>query len=360
MPTYKLFTSEDVISVAKTKTYPLWSDSPLDPDTLGEAVLTSFFTSSAVTSSWDSNYFWDVYAERVDPTTNPSVVSYNQNADPQFSIAVGTTASIQLYTVDDVNRYSYPSNAVYRQFANILTQQGSTAVLTTNNGNPIPIAYFVAVSRDRLKDSIDPSTWKFTLSGSGANRISLAAASTTAINQSTPIDIILSGSSYIPGNTFGIFYPTKGVLALDANKLYSGNVLLLNPSGALSQSIADQSDVTSFGYKPSLGLNNFFQSIKNGAFFQARSLETVQATHYFVRVKNNEFNSSENPTWKSGSNNEINPTFITNPTTFITTVGLYDGNDPQTPGKLVAVAKLSKPLIKSTDSEALIRIRLDF
>ena len=44
-----------------------------------------------------------------------------------------------------------------------------------------------------------------------------------------------------------------------------------------------------------------------------------------------------------------------NPRSYITTVGLYnDANE------LLAVAKLSKPLLKSFDREAVVKVKLDF
>ena len=47
--------------------------------------------------------------------------------------------------------------------------------------------------------------------------------------------------------------------------------------------------------------------------------------------------------------------FIDNPQVYATTVGLYnDSND------LLAVAKLSKPLVKDFTKEALVRVKLDF
>jgi hypothetical protein len=47
--------------------------------------------------------------------------------------------------------------------------------------------------------------------------------------------------------------------------------------------------------------------------------------------------------------------FVNDPKVYITTVGLY--NDQR---ELLAVAKLSKPLLKSFSKEALIRVKLDF
>ena len=46
---------------------------------------------------------------------------------------------------------------------------------------------------------------------------------------------------------------------------------------------------------------------------------------------------------------------VGNPRVYITTVGLYDENS-----ELMAVARLSKPLLKSFEREALIRVRLEY
>jgi hypothetical protein len=90
--------------------------------------------------------------------------------------------------------------------------------------------------------------------------------------------------------------------------------------------------------------------------FLARNSEKVTSTHYFVRVKNAEYNFSNNPSYVTGSVGQIaQSTFISDPKTYITTIGLY--NDSQ---QLLAVAKLSKPLLKSFQREALIRVKLDY
>jgi hypothetical protein len=98
--------------------------------------------------------------------------------------------------------------------------------------------------------------------------------------------------------------------------------------------------------------------VDKGEYFRARTTENVQSTHYFCRIKNYEFNYSTNPTWVSGSNNEILDDFYAEPKTFITTVGLYDGDSDS--GQLVAVAKVSRPIPKDTETEALIKVKLDF
>jgi hypothetical protein len=107
----------------------------------------------------------------------------------------------------------------------------------------------------------------------------------------------------------------------------------------------------------------FFWSIQNANnTIKVRKSEYVPSRHYFVRVKNRDFNYSNNPTYVYDGTDGIhsagtiyNADFITNPTTYITTVGLYDDNN-----ELVAVAKLSRPAMKTFDNELLVKVRLDF
>ena len=106
------------------------------------------------------------------------------------------------------------------------------------------------------------------------------------------------------------------------------------------------------------GNNNIsmFNSINLGASFGLNSQENISSDYVFVRARNSEFNYSENPSFISGSTGEvIYSNFINAPQTYITTVGMY--NDMN---ELVAVAKMSRPLLKDFTKEALIRVKLDF
>ena len=86
------------------------------------------------------------------------------------------------------------------------------------------------------------------------------------------------------------------------------------------------------------------------------SQETITSDFVFVRSRNSEFNYSANPSFVSGSTGElIYNTFINNPQVYVTTVGMYnDANE------CIAVAKLSRPLLKDFTKESLIRVKLDF
>jgi hypothetical protein len=90
--------------------------------------------------------------------------------------------------------------------------------------------------------------------------------------------------------------------------------------------------------------------------FTLNSQETITSNYVFVRPRSSEFNYSENPSFISGSTGEVlYSQFINNPQTYITTIGLYNDTN-----ELLAVAKLSRPLLKDFTKEALVRVKLDF
>ena len=119
----------------------------------------------------------------------------------------------------------------------------------------------------------------------------------------------------------------------------------------------------SFWFSPNRSNNSdgenpqkLFNSISTGGYFEINSQETLTSDYVFVRARNSEFNYSENPSFISGSTGNIIYTdFINSPQVYLTTIGMYnDSND------LIAVAKMSRPLLKDFTKEALIRVKLDF
>jgi hypothetical protein len=128
---------------------------------------------------------------------------------------------------------------------------------------------------------------------------------------------------------------------------------MLNPY-ALSQSI----QVSPSRSNNSDGLNNqrLYDAINLGNSFSLNSEETITSDYVFVRARNSEFNYSENPSFISGSTGEvIYDNFINAPQVYLTTVGMYNDSN-----ELLAVAKMSRPLLKDFTKEALVRVKLDF
>ena len=145
-----------------------------------------------------------------------------------------------------------------------------------------------------------------------------------------------------PGGAFGLFYPDLGVL------IFNGPVLSSQTSASLSASLNSNEEGGNVG--------RFFEKIESANYFAARREEVITSQHYFCRVPNKEFNFSSNPSFATSSDGTFTQsTFFKNPKTFITQVGLYNDDS-----ELLAVAKLSKPLLKSYSREAIIKVKLDF
>ncbi|MFO7763272.1 MAG: hypothetical protein R6V61_06025, partial [Wenzhouxiangellaceae bacterium] len=141
----------------------------------------------------------------------------------------------------------------------------------------------------------------------------------------------------------GLLYPKLGIA-------------ILNPS-RLVEIVGFELAPTDGSTDYALNHEKLLDSINDSPSIKARSTELVPTRQYFVRVKNQEFNYSNNPTFTKNddSGKILYPSFYSDPRVYITSVGLYDENND-----LVAVAKLSQPFLKSFDTEALIRIKLDF
>jgi len=153
---------------------------------------------------------------------------------------------------------------------------------------------------------------------------------------------VMSGSNLSQTNSgsFGLFYPDAGFI-------------ILNPA-ALDHTITSLAPTTTAN-NDSLNHQKLYNHLKTGASFIVDSEEKVSSQFYFARAKNNQFNYTTNPSFVDNNGNVNIDSFIDNPTTYITTVGLYNNNND-----LVAVAKLSQPVTKDFTKEALIRVKLDY
>jgi len=156
---------------------------------------------------------------------------------------------------------------------------------------------------------------------------------------------ILNGV-YSPKTYYGQVFPEQGVIILNADTMDTalsfGSVTASNTNG-------DNAFKLLTSISGAAAINSTYG-------FAARNEERVQSTYYFVRAKNGEYNFSNNPSFVTGSNGAFKqPTFANNPKSYITTVGLYSSAQ-----ELLAVAKLSQPILKSFSNEVLVKVKLDF
>jgi len=321
------YNTEDSVISAETVVRGLWSGD--------NNSLSSFFTSSNYTE-----YYLDVYQNT--PTTTGSSV--------QFDIQYGNISGSGSAPINPTVRGYSPSRIVYGQYRNLVYGTETTNFSFDGGVTTAKDIYVVNISRARYKESLQPGSLNLVLA-SGSSYIRLTDDSNTTnltrfIGENRIFNII-SGSN---GNA----YTSSAATTYYGMVLPDLGVMILNASGTLSPYIATSSQATS-------SVNNhlkLFTSIVSGSAsgsFTLQSSETVSSRYFFTRVKNSDFNYTTNPSIIDDNGNILYTTLINNPQTFITTVGMYNDSN-----ELLAVAKLSKPLVKDFTKEALIRVKLDY
>jgi hypothetical protein len=335
---FKRFDPEDFVVSSDSITSTLWST--------GAPILTEFYTSSVQEAGSSGNYYLSVY----------QTASTLPTAQVQFDIAYADS----LGSGSTLYNSAVPSNSytktVYGQYRSLILEDENANFIFGVGNNTITGSFFwvLSIERANYKQSLFPGSLNLQLSGSGGIINLTDNSQDTTVNTfigSSQVFQLISGSNGTAGNSpTGGYVNNSGSYGLVFPQL---GTILLNPY-AVSQSI---------GLFPSRsndsdGLNNqrLFNSIILGDSFALNSQETVTSDYVFVRARNSEFNYSENPSFISGSTGEvIYDNFINSPQVYITTVGMYnDSND------LLAVAKMSRPLLKDFTKEALIRVKLDF
>lgn len=346
------FAPTDVISnQLEYVTAGIWSS--------GEASLTTHFTSSTQTTT-QRRYYADIF--NVLPSTTGAVTNYSI----AYGNAVGS-GSASTGQLDDS-----PSRAIYSQFKQLLLGPSDTRFSTLNSGSTDSI-YAITFKRSQLKERLDIGRFEIPLTNitsrdvNATGSVSVGSTVFTLVDDST-IDSptkgdfgrvynLVSGSlaAGVYNSTapvyYGLVYPDYGVIILDGNVLDQKLGFATNVSSSsegnnhfsLFRSISGSGTIT-----------NPLTSTKYG--FQARNSEKVSSTRYMVRILSADYNFSNNPSYVTGSNGDFaQPSFYNNPKSYITTIGLYNERT-----ELLAVAKLSQPILKTYTREANIQVKLDY
>jgi len=360
--------SQDIVTRDVEVTTGLWS---------GETgSLTSFFTSTTQLAKANASYFVNVYDK--DPASDST-------AEVQYSLAYGhvSGAGSPTLTQDDTSTLS--TKAVYFQFKNALLDDPEDSLFSFQGSNVTSEdIYAISISRARFKSVVDPGNFQLTLSGSNGvftfiddslqalgprrtfarsgNTFNIVSGSISGVSGSTIVSTTASN-----GEGYGTFYPQKGIMILNPSAIADTvgfDAQSENTTGNAATDLGDavnpeQPFTASLTNNPPREQHNWIglhRSIVLGADFQARSSEIISSQHFFIRLRNQDATTSNNPTWINEVDEKVQiEEFEYDPKTFITTVGLYNAQN-----ELLAVAKLSRPLEKSLTKEALIRVRLDF
>lgn len=334
----------DFVVSSDSVTAPAWSNNV--------TVLSSFFTASAANTG---SYYLDVYNAPITSTTSSI----------QFSIAYGHSLGSGSAPLNPLVLGNTPTRITYGQYRNLIYGDAESAV-NFGTGNTASINLIaLPVDRNRYKESLFPGTWNLYLSGSaGMVKLTDNSNDVTTVNyvDGGRVYYIVSGSNgsaasaplisgasqrgFTVSGSYGLFLPDLGLFVLNPLAL-----TINQAGGGIGLSLSSNSTNAA----ASLNMTNIVTSIIQGANFQLNSQETISSDYIFVRVKNQDYNYTTNPSFITGSGTLIYSNFINSPQTFPTTVGLYNDNN-----ELLAVAKMSKPLTKDFTKEALIRVKLDF
>ena len=336
---FKRLDPEDISISAEAVIAPAWTGQVSN--------LTAFYTSSNQVAS-TGQYYYNVY--QAAETVSSSAV--------QFSLAFGNRKGSGSATINGQTGKS-PSSIIYGQYRTLINGDEDTD-FTFGTVTPDSV-YAIAVNRSRYKEKLQPGTFNLTLT-SGSNTIHLTdnsnSVTTVSYVDAGRVYDIITGSNGVPhttgvssvGHTFnsgsyGKYLPDVGVVILNGEALKAPFA-----SGGLDFTI-DETDNS----LASTNLREMFTVINSGSSFELQSQETISSNYVFVRVRNSEFNYSTNPSNITGSGELRYDIMVNTPQSYITTVGLYNDNND-----LLAVAKLSKALLKDFTKEALVRIKLDY
>lgn len=345
----------------ETVTRALWSNN------VGN--LTTFYTSSTQNST-SKRYYYAIF----------NSASGDCGSENQFAVAwghkQGSGSADEGGQINDT-----PSRAIYGQYKQLCLDPDVERF--TINGSTTDQIYAINIARARMRESIDEGNLELNLqrlsgsqwlAGGGAQNawtgsnvkvfptqavLRLIDDSTVAnatVTTAGEVYNIVSGTledgiynSSAP-HYYGLLYKRLGIIILDGNKL-DQSCSFLTVTGSEIPGDNAYKLFTSIS-----GAARYTDASGDYLGFAGRSSEKVKSSHYFVRVKNQEYNFTNNPTFVTGSEGDLaQPTMIGNPQTYITAVGLY--NDQK---ECLAVAKLNKPLAKNFSKEALIKVKLDF
>lgn len=240
---------------------------------------------------------------------------------------------------------STPLSAAFRNISNYFfsSSAANRIPVSQNNVATTGISRVITVGRTTADDAILSGSVTGTFSfGTQANKVIVDQPEQSisgAVGRKG--DLVERASLLdpdIPLNVVGtVFYDTGTMVFHGGSQSRETNFLIDSSSG--------------FTFGPGATAGNV--AINNISFI---SLNMLKRSVFFTRAFNQEFNYSNNPTAiANASLGSISSNLTGMPTSFITTIGLYNNDN-----ELVAVAKTAPPVKKDFDTEKVFAVRLQY
>ena len=234
---------------------------------------------------------------------------------------------------------STPLSAAFRNISNYFfsSSAANRIPVAQNNVATTGISRVITIGRTTTDDSILSGSVTGTFSfGTQANKVIIDLPEQSisgAVGRKGDL-VEKADTTNVVGT---IFYDTGTMVFHGGDSSRNTNFLIESSSG--------------FVFGPGATAGNV--AINNISFV---SLNMLKRSVFFTRAFNQEFNYSNNPTAiANASLGSISSNLTGMPTSFITTIGLYNNDN-----ELVAVAKTSPPVKKDFDTEKVFAVRLQY
>ena len=330
---YKRFDADDVLVSVESVTTSAWSGNV--------TTLSSFYTSSTQYNSTSGDFYVNVFNQ--DPSGSGEEI--------QFTVGYANKNGAGTVLYNSAVSGKSPSDSVYGQYRTLILgdEEADFVFGSGDNTYTADSFYVITIDRGRYREKILPGSLELTLNVGGNSIVIQDTSVTTTTETFTDAGRVYelktsANNSVNNSGSFGKLLPDIGVILLNEEAL---DATVGNGGIALSTGNSTNTD----DQNP----KKLFNAIVAGGSFKLSSQETVSSNFVFARARNSEFNYSTNPSILTGSGELRHDVLIDSPETYITTVGVYNDNQD-----LLAVAKLSRPLLKNSTKEALVRIKLDY
>lgn len=347
---FKRLDAEDIVLSSELITFPTWIVNS-ETGSVDTAEISSANLVRGESSGRSTDYYTDYYS------------AVGGQFDTIQSKCMFSVAYAEKPTSESVGNPSIP-NIIYGQYRSLVLGDEDSEFRFGSGRKDLETVdtasgfFAISIDRARFREKIDPTTCRITFGSApepgeeseGKQPITLAPDITTSeryIDAGRVYELAKYAEdenknatySYPDSNTsYGYFLSDIGVILINADL----------------QEIKDYSNTEDTNEGGANADANML--IQNMSSFILRSQETITSNYIFARARNAEFNYSTNPSNITGSAGNIRwGSMINQPQAFITTVGLYNDSN-----ECVAVAKLSRPLVKDFTKEALIRIKIDY
>ena len=348
-------TADDFVVSADSISSTLWTD--------GSPALSTIFTSSAQAAGSSGDFYLNAYQTAATESV-------------QFALTYGNSYGSGSANYNAAVDGRTPTSTVYGQWQDLVIGDENTDFVF--GAVSIPEFFAMPFERATYKEKIFLGSTSLSIKGAlGTVELTDNSNYVTSVqfNEAGRVFQLISGSAgvksantlntegySVDSGSYGWLLPDIGTILLNPRALtgalnkggigfeYTGSILntALSNSGSVSYNTNTSA--------PSQMFRAISASIEDTNYFFINSEETITSDFIFVRPRSSEYNYSANPSFISGSTGEVLfSSFINNPQTYMTTVGLYSDTN-----ELLAVAKLSRPLVKDFTKEALIRVKLDF